>query len=110
MPTPDPKVVRQRLEQARRELIDLGLRNRLINYRPSRARGSETLNSDPVSIFQAFVIDEKRACFLSRPDPALFDSGTAPPRRYDRRRAERNRSLLDLPTRRKPGGAREATS
>ena len=102
MPTPDPKVVRQRLEQARRELIDLGLRNRLINYRPSRARGVETLNSDPVSIFQAFVIDEKRACFLSRPDPALFDSGTAPPVATTDAGAERNRSLLDLPTAESP--------
>jgi hypothetical protein len=102
MPTPDQRIVRQRLEQARRELIDLGLRNRLVNYRPSRARGVEILNSDLVSIFQAFVIDEKRACFLSCPDPALFDSGKSPPVATTDAGAERNRAVLELPTAESP--------
>jgi very-short-patch-repair endonuclease len=102
MPTPDPKIVRQRLEQARRELIDLGLRNRLINYRSSRARGVEIPSSDLASIFQAFVIDEKRACFLSRSDPALFDSSAGPPAPAVDAGAERNRTILELPTTESP--------
>ena len=98
MPTPDPDTVRQRLDLVRRDLIDQGLRNRLINYRPSRARGVEILDGDPVSIFHAFVIDEKRACFLSRPDPALFSSATAPPLAATDAGTERNRALLEFPT------------
>src|SRR5262245_2234356 len=36
-----------RLDAARRDLLDLGLRNTLLNYRPLRSRGVEVVDESP---------------------------------------------------------------
>lgn len=52
------------LEAARRDLLDLGLRNPLLNYRLLRARGLEVTWEDPSEVFRLLVRDEKRMTFL----------------------------------------------
>ena len=36
------------LEIARRDLLDLGLRNTLLNYRPLRSKGIEVIDEKPI--------------------------------------------------------------
>jgi hypothetical protein len=67
------------LETARRDLLDLGLRNPLLNYRTLRARGADVVREDPVEVFRILVREEKRMTFLPAAvsDPPL--PGTVPP-------------------------------
>ena len=46
------EVIAQRLEVSRRELLDLGLRNPLLNYRLLRARGLEVVDEIPALVFR----------------------------------------------------------
>lgn len=52
------------LETARRDLLDLGLRNPLLNYRTLRGRGLEIVEEDPAEVFRLLVAEEKRMTFL----------------------------------------------
>jgi hypothetical protein len=58
--------VSSRLEADRRELLDLTLRNPLLNYRP-RARGLEIVGESPVELFRILVREGKRMSFLAAP-------------------------------------------
>ena len=62
-------VVATRLETARRELLDLGLRNPLLNYRLLRSRGLEVVDELPAEVFRILVQDGRTMSFL----PALED-------------------------------------
>ena len=53
------------LEIARRDLLDLGLRNTLLNYRPLRSKGIEVIDEKPIEVFQLLVKEEKSLTFLS---------------------------------------------
>lgn len=53
-----------RLEAARRELLDLGLRNSLLNYRSTGARSVEVVDELPVQIFRLMVREKKALTFL----------------------------------------------
>jgi very-short-patch-repair endonuclease len=55
--------VSHRLESARRELLDLGLRNSLINYRALKSRGVEVTGESPAEIFRILVRDGRRMSF-----------------------------------------------
>ncbi|HEX5166029.1 MAG TPA: DUF4011 domain-containing protein, partial [Thermomicrobiales bacterium] len=57
-----------RLESARRELLDLGLRNSLINYRPLKSRGVEAVGESPVEVFRSLVREGKRMSFAAAPE------------------------------------------
>src|SRR5947209_2796625 len=72
-----------RLEAARRELLDLGLRNSLLNYRSTGARSIEVVDELPVQIFRLMVREKKALTFLG-------DSAK------DRARAARNPNQLSL--------------
>ena len=52
------------LEIARRDLLDLGLRNTLLNYRPLRTKGVEIIDEKPREIFRILVREEKTMTFL----------------------------------------------
>jgi very-short-patch-repair endonuclease len=52
------------LDIARRDLLDLGLRNTLLNYRPLRAKGVEVVDEKPREIFRLLVREEKALTFL----------------------------------------------
>ncbi len=58
--------VSSRLEADRRALLDLSLRNPLLNYRP-RARGLEIMGESPAPLFQTLVREGKRMSFLPAP-------------------------------------------
>jgi very-short-patch-repair endonuclease len=60
-----------KLEAARKELLDLGLRNPLLNYRPLRSRGLEVVDELPSEIFRLLVREGKSMTFLpSKEDDA----------------------------------------
>ncbi len=61
--------VHTKLEAARAELLDLGLRyNALINYQLSRARGVEIIGKCPEDIYRVLVQDGKSMSFLPKPE------------------------------------------
>ncbi len=52
------------LETARRELLDLGLRNPLLNYRPLKAKGVEIIDEKASEVFRILVRNEKSMTFV----------------------------------------------
>ena len=62
-------LVATRLEAARRELLDLGLRNPLLNYRLLRSRGLEVVDELPAEVFRILVQEGRTMSFL----PAMED-------------------------------------
>lgn len=62
-------LVRSRLEAARKELLDLGLRNPLLNYRYGASRGLSIVGAQPDQVFAQLVDGEKEFLFarLHRP-------------------------------------------
>ena len=83
--TPDKSVdsIRNRLEASRRELLDLGMRNPLLNYRPSRARGIEIIGESTTQVFDVLVTQGKAMSFLAddtkEGSPRLWDEEIALP-------------------------------
>jgi hypothetical protein len=64
--------VGSRLDADRRELLDLTLRNPLLNYRP-RARSLEFVGESPEQVFGTLVREGKRMSFL--PAPGMVEAG-----------------------------------
>ena len=60
--TSDSSVVSE-IDKSRRELLDLSLRNPLINYRTLRARGVEVVGANPDSVLDALVSSSRRMSF-----------------------------------------------
>ncbi|WP_308634979.1 DUF3320 domain-containing protein [Paenibacillus silvisoli] len=62
-----------KLNVAREELLDLGLRNPLLNYRTFKARGLEIANEKPSDVYRILVSDKKKMTFLEASEkvPAL---------------------------------------
>jgi hypothetical protein len=58
------------LEAARAELLDLTLRNPLLNYRQLQARGLEFRHDDPRVLFEHLVSEEKGVGFLAKQEEA----------------------------------------
>ncbi len=56
-----------RLESSRKELLDLGLRNPLLNYKTSKARGLHIVQEKSAQIFDILVKQGKAMTFLGRP-------------------------------------------
>ena len=52
--------IRARIESSRKELLDLSLRNTLLNYRPLSARGVEVVGENVTQVFETLV-DGKRS-------------------------------------------------
>lgn len=63
--------IQEKLEMARRELLDLGLRNGLINYRPLKSKGVEVVGEMPAQLLQALVYEQKALTFLPAPESKL---------------------------------------
>ena len=51
------------IETSREELLDLGLRNPLLNYRPSRARGVEVVDELPAEVFRVLIREGRPMSF-----------------------------------------------
>lgn len=58
--------VQTKLDMARTELLDLGLRNPLINYKLLKARGIEVIDESPPDVYQILVQDGKAMSFLPK--------------------------------------------
>ncbi|RDC65817.1 DUF3320 domain-containing protein [Adhaeribacter pallidiroseus] len=56
--------VSTRLEASRRDLLDLSLRNPLLNYRPLQAKGVEIVNEVPAEVYRLLVTEGKAMTFL----------------------------------------------
>src|SRR4051812_28195293 len=65
------------LTTARKELLDLGLRNALLNYRLLKARGVDVVDELPEQIFKIMVVDGKTMSFLPAPDKVDNSEGLA---------------------------------
>ena len=57
-----------KIEASRKELLDLGLRNPLLNYRTLKSRGVEVVDEIPATVFDILVHKERRMSFLPRPN------------------------------------------
>lgn len=57
--------IRKKLEVARQELLDLGLRNPLLNYRTLKARGLEIVRESPAEVYRMLVTEKRRMSFES---------------------------------------------
>lgn len=60
---------RQRLEQDRRELLDLGLRNTLLNFRELKGRGARVVDELSEQVYKILVERGRAMSLLSAPDP-----------------------------------------
>ncbi|MCH7745508.1 MAG: DUF4011 domain-containing protein, partial [Chloroflexi bacterium] len=61
-------VITSKLESARKELLELGLRNPLLNYRLLKARGLEVVDELPAEVYRTLVGDGKKMSFLPASD------------------------------------------
>ena len=90
---------RDALERARKELLDLSLRNRMLNYRPTKGRGVEIL-AQPKGVYQTIVEEEKAVTFLSAPEKVASSSlelvPYSRPRTLERPRSTAERDGLEL--------------
>ncbi|MEI6950063.1 DUF3320 domain-containing protein [Paraflavisolibacter sp. H34] len=67
--------IRSKLEAARKELLDLGLRNPLLHYRPSATKGLQVVRERSASVYQ-FLVTEGKTMFF-KPKPPIEDGITA---------------------------------
>jgi very-short-patch-repair endonuclease len=61
--------VRAQVEMLRRKLLDLTLRNRMLNYRPSKRLGITVLGESSFEVHRMLVDEGKKMSFIGRPDP-----------------------------------------
>lgn len=63
--TPPTEDLRPILEEVRKDLLDLGLRNPLLNYRLLKSRGVETAGANASDTFHSLVIEGQELEFVS---------------------------------------------
>ncbi|MFW5940662.1 MAG: DUF4011 domain-containing protein [Chloroflexota bacterium] len=66
--------IQAKLETAREELLDLSLRNKLINYRPLKTKGLEVVDELPQEIFRILVVESQAMSFLPAPEEESEDT------------------------------------
>ena len=57
-----------KLEASRKELLDLGMRNTLLNYKVPKARGLHIVQEKSTAIYDILIKQNKAMTFLGRPD------------------------------------------
>lgn len=67
--------IRKKLESSRQELLDLTLRNRLLHFRPLKARGIEVESEEPDRIYRDLVLEGRSLFFLGSPEQQLDGEG-----------------------------------
>ena len=80
------------IDKSRKELLDLSLRNPLLNYRTLRARGVELVDADPVTVFDALVSNARKMSFA--PLEEEEDQALALSENRDTRPSSSNRNVL----------------
>ena len=61
------KSIQKEFKSLRRKLLDLSMRNQLLNFRP-RSRTIEVVNDSPSHIYDYLVLNEKKMQFLPQRD------------------------------------------
>jgi len=61
-------LVAVKLEAARRDLLDMSLYNRLLNYRPLKSKGLEFVGADPATVYRVLVVEGRKMSFLPAPE------------------------------------------
>ncbi len=69
--------VRRQLSKARERLLDLTMRNRLLNFRPTKRTTIRVVDELPGQVWQLLVGKRKAMVFLSLDEGAGADSGGA---------------------------------
>jgi len=69
------ETILSRLEASRKELLDLGLRNPLLNYKASKARGLHIVQEKSVYIYDILVKQNKSMTFLGMPEKKGTEQG-----------------------------------
>jgi very-short-patch-repair endonuclease len=59
-----------KLESSRKELLDLGMRNSLLNFRQLRTKGIQIIGEQSVSLFKILVTEGRTMSFLAKSEPA----------------------------------------
>ena len=72
--SPDRVPIARQLTQSRKELLDLTLRNSLLNFRPSKTRGLKIIDEVPREVFKILLRDRRAMSFR----PSGTDAETAP--------------------------------
>jgi very-short-patch-repair endonuclease len=89
VPASDTATLAARLEASRRELLDLGLRNPLLNFRLPKAQGVAVVQEDAASVFDVLVRQGKTMYFQAAPE--------APKRSAPLRKEQPTAAADDLP-------------
>lgn len=66
-------VLRERFEAIRKRLVDVSLRNRFLNYRPTKRKSIQIVSPDPREILDILVTQNKSVRFAERPEPRLVE-------------------------------------
>lgn len=74
---PRNEELRTTLSEVRKDLLDFGLRNPLLNYRPLKSRGLTITQVSPPEVYQALVEDGRQMPFLPKDLNTLFPSSGA---------------------------------
>lgn len=68
--------VRVQIEALREKLLDLTLRNRMLNYKPSKRLSIVIEGEDSQTLYSLLVDEGKRFSFTGKPDPVRSDPGS----------------------------------
>ena len=60
-----------KLDVAREELLDLSMRNKLLNYRPLKAKGVEIVDELPEEVFRILVTNGQVMSFQEQPEEEM---------------------------------------
>ncbi len=94
--------IKKKLDAARAELLDLGRRNPLINYKTTKVRGVEVVDELSLHIYQILVHDNKAMSFLPATDPEddklMFadDKAEKDPARFTDSKLQTSHAAADL--------------
>ncbi|TGE05530.1 DUF3320 domain-containing protein [Hymenobacter fodinae] len=67
-----------RLDASRQELLDLGLRNPLLNFRLSNAQGVAVVQEEAAAVYEVLVSQAKTMYFQAAPEPTKRRTGDVP--------------------------------
>lgn len=73
----DLSTIAHRLEVSRKELLDLGLRNTLLNYRLTKGRGVSMADESPVEVYERLVSGGLSLTFLPQPEEEVTQTEQA---------------------------------
>ncbi len=75
MITQSEDTLRTKLDASRKDLLDLGMRNALLNFRPSKARGVEVVDELSAEVFRVLLQNGKSMTFVpAREEGAAWDA------------------------------------